>query len=867
MNCKRKVISYLLSFSLILTTTTIVVSATLKSDNQAILTVSSHQKVINQEVSTLQVITNSYRDIYGVAFGTAIINSINNQQKASQADVTLDSIVNSADLKLVTKLDVDSDSIIDLTTDILKDLINLDTLTISGNVTDIEGQKIKTDVFLASNKKLTTLSITSTNGDDIKIDPSFLITNTNLQTLTLNLDSTSFEYAPPSPAVSYPESFLDKPFQNLTSLTLNVTNLDEFLRPPGYNSAPTLVIGTNINQISEADFNAILTNPASLAAVIQELKTKKYVDFTNEENITTLTYKAKTHILTATYNETKSQSSYVKNVNLLMSGFKTPTPPPPTTDTVNWLFPSTKDKMQLPDYSGFTDSYILNNWVHIDTKYPFTTGDPSVSTVTDDKKGTIIVTINFKVNVIFEGKSTHSIETTFKGFETSTTPVPYAFDDMAKLTSLTLSTKNFDTMYDPANATKESLNIFQKLDTLTNLTISTENEMKIAQDAFSSLDKLTNIKLDGNLKSLPDDCFVDNVTLTTIDLSNNNFNNIPKAVNIASLENLSMQTNNSLLEVDFNNFSKAKNLTTLTLDKLVNGIKFDNSWTYSNNPKPITLLLDNDLILKVPQVILNANNIVNLDLSHNEINIANNIMFANDSALQTLDLSYNYISITDEVKLLKNTKKLTDINLSNNYLVGTIPDLLFINNVDLKNVNLANNHIADIDANAFQNNINIVNLDLSNNVIKEVSPRQFDHLKELKTLNMSFNQLPNLPDDVFNNNHKLVSLKLNNNKLKSLPIDSINHLSDNLVIDVSNNFLGGKLGDYQLNPKQNWNFSGNKDNSDASNRYTHITIIVLSILVSLLVVALVCVSLWRIAKKRERLAKKNETVVDSDEGY
>ncbi len=446
----------------------------------------------------------------------------------------------------------------------------------------------------------------------------------------------------------------------------------------------------------------------------------------------------------------------------------------------------------------------------------------------------------------------------------------HAFCDMVNLKNLTLQTTDFETMYLPNTKTPiETLNIFKNLSKLTNLTISTDNEMKISftnpsQDVFGGLVNLTDIQLNGSLKSLPNDCFKNNGKLTNIDLSSNAFSDIPAAVNISSLKTLNMQSNTNISTINFNNLNNATNVSTLNfsdIPKLIFG-----SWTYSNNPQPITLLLSGDKIANIPNVILNATNIVNLDLSNNIINFTNSSQFGNNNIIKTLDLSNNRIVSTHIGSVFQDVTNLVDINLSNNML-DTIPNSIFNNSLLLKKVDLSHNNIQTIEANAFQNNQQISTLDLSYNKINKIILQTFNSLINMTKLDLGYNQLVNFPNGVFDKNLHLETLSLNDNKLTSLPIDSIAKLSDKLVIDVSNNFLAGDLSKYQKNTKQNWNFAGNKDNSEASHRYTHITIIVMSVLASLLVVVLICISLWRSAKKRERLDKQNAIEVDPDEGY
>ncbi len=127
-----------------------------------------------------------------------------------------------------------------------------------------------------------------------------------------------------------------------------------------------------------------------------------------ENGIINLTIDFKTNVI--------FKGNPTKTISTSFYGFQATSP---TTYNVSWLSPSANDKVQSPNYSGFTDQYILRYWALIDLNYYAIYPDPKVTKKYDLAKGEINVTIDFVVNVLFNGKPTKSISTTFKGFKAS----------------------------------------------------------------------------------------------------------------------------------------------------------------------------------------------------------------------------------------------------------------------------------------------------------------------------------------------------------------------------------------------------------------------------------------------------------------
>ncbi|KAL5550356.1 hypothetical protein UlMin_000532 [Ulmus minor] len=282
-------------------------------------------------------------------------------------------------------------------------------------------------------------------------------------------------------------------------------------------------------------------------------------------------------------------------------------------------------------------------------------------------------------------------------------------------------------------------------------------------------------------------------SLEHIDLSDNKLEGpIPISIfNLRNLTFLSLSSNklNGTIELDM--IQGLPNLGSLDLS--YNSLIVKTSGSYSNLsdfPNIETLLLSSCKLRQFPYL-KNQPNLVNLDLSDNQIHgvVPNWIWEVGYGFLRFLNLSNNYLVGIQEPYSIPNSVELLDLHL--NQLQGKIPILpLSAFYIDFS----SNNFTGSIPSGIGYNLSGTIFFSLSNNSIMEVIPESICMASELEVLDLSKNSLNGrVPECMFTENMALGVLNLQHNSLSgSLPNTFLENCSLS-TLDLNGNTIEGQI--------------------------------------------------------------------------
>ncbi|XP_061713905.1 leucine-rich repeat-containing protein 70-like [Cydia pomonella] len=200
------------------------------------------------------------------------------------------------------------------------------------------------------------------------------------------------------------------------------------------------------------------------------------------------------------------------------------------------------------------------------------------------------------------------------------------------------------------------------------------------------------------------------------------------------------------------------------------------------------LILSNNKISRIESNVLQLPELIQLDLSNNQLEFIDKDVFKEIRKLEYLNiannrfttftkLAFHRLSNLNQIILDNNnigpslretnlfdrsgfglTHKIKDISISGINL-NTVPDNFFVEAYDLKKLTISNNNLTDI----FEIPFTLEYLDLSDNPIEEISNEDFD-MPALKILKLNNLAITEVPDYVFTNLHGLEKLELERNR-------------------------------------------------------------------------------------------------------
>ena len=265
-------------------------------------------------------------------------------------------------------------------------------------------------------------------------------------------------------------------------------------------------------------------------------------------------------------------------------------------------------------------------------------------------------------------------------------------------------------------------------------------------------------------------------------------------INIIDLDHLESNQNLAVLNFSHNNVVELKDsaISTILLNKLTTTFASPNiANSYDNNE------LDALKALKRSKI-----NIVDLDVSYNNIKNLKNFTFIRSPKLQRLNLSYNYI-VTIETDSLLGLNKLEYINLRGNHLIripstalhNTLRSLSYsspeieLGRSSLKHIDLSENIFISIEQTSFNQLDKVQEIHLDSCSIRTIENNAFEGLNTLYLLSLDNNHLTTVPSEALNQLTSLKLLRLSGNLIKQLHPDSFDNLSRLEELKLNNGSL------------------------------------------------------------------------------
>lgn len=159
--------------------------------------------------------------------------------------------------------------------------------------------------------------------------------------------------------------------------------------------------------------------------------------------------------------------------------------------------------------------------------------------------------------------------------------------------------------------------------------------------------------------------------------------------------------------------------------------------------------------------------LMDLDLSHNQITDLPRSSFNGLTKLRFLNLASNRLSIIP-FQVFHSVDLVQHLDLSHNQLV-TFLDNFFVENKALNILSLRNNSMEKLTKYTFAGLDRLTHLDLSENRLLSIDRYSFDSLAELRVLNVARNKLMAVHVTLFQKLGHLEYLNLSNNNFKMLP--------------------------------------------------------------------------------------------------
>ena len=303
--------------------------------------------------------------------------------------------------------------------------------------------------------------------------------------------------------------------------------------------------------------------------------------------------------------------------------------------------------------------------------------------------------------------------------------------------------------------------------------------ISVENNPFLDLPDLAELGLSNNsLVNMPARLLQNNRKLSILDLSFNDFTQIPNIYSSSRLEiNLDA---NSIREIDESSFKNCPNVKKIYLNN--NKISRVDGTAIEKLKELKTLELRDNLLRDLPLFI--TRKLVNIDLSKNYIQTITPSTFNNSKTLSKINLETNDLSKIQE-SVFKYLTRLRYLFLANNNIIELdfkIPDS--VTEFQIHHNQLAT--IGNLSSTFFTPKSYLTALDLSANNIRSISPQAFTNFKYLTDLYLDENRLSSL-------NLKLPSsakrITVKNNLIRKLEAGSLTGLTYAYVLDLTNNSI------------------------------------------------------------------------------
>ncbi|XP_019639113.1 PREDICTED: toll-like receptor Tollo [Branchiostoma belcheri] len=179
---------------------------------------------------------------------------------------------------------------------------------------------------------------------------------------------------------------------------------------------------------------------------------------------------------------------------------------------------------------------------------------------------------------------------------------------------------------------------------------------------------------------------------------------------------------------------------------------------------PNSIDLSNNNITSIPPNFFNnQSDLLQVDLSNNQISYLNGSIFAPLVDLEVLNLKNNLIT-TIAVDVFSDLANLRSLDLAENSITS-LPDNLFLHNFNLTDLHLGFNNISAIGRDTFTGLSALQKLFLNNGALSSIHPASFSPLVNAEELYLQDNHIDYLPRNVFRGLTKLRLVNLQGNPL------------------------------------------------------------------------------------------------------
>uniref|UniRef100_A0A0N5ASA3 LRRCT domain-containing protein n=1 Tax=Syphacia muris TaxID=451379 RepID=A0A0N5ASA3_9BILA len=387
-------------------------------------------------------------------------------------------------------------------------------------------------------------------------------------------------------------------------------------------------------------------------------------------------------------------------------------------------------------------------------------------------------------------------------------------------------------------------NAFQSFHKLQKLDVSYNQIERIHAGVFNSITELKYLDLSNNkIVSIPTKTFHNiGKSLQVLNLEDNFLHILPAAIeNLRALEVINLNNNklitindkawknlmpalielllayNRLSLVPTETLEQMKKLQKLDLSK--NRIRRISSLSFGNSNGASATLQKINLAGNLINEITDSNSfahmsaLLELDLSHNQINVLGDAIFTHLTNLNYLNLEGNKLSefpktalngltrlqflILDENPIehlpafaLTNVPSLKHLSVGKTLLKDIGNDAFIFNATsNLRTLNMAFCHLTSLKKKTFYNLKKLEALFLHNNQLQELQTTTFSAMENLRHLSLANNNITTIEEKALDNLPALEELSLANNRIQFMPRGSFHHLNNLKYLDLSGNQL------------------------------------------------------------------------------
>ncbi|CAH3983989.1 unnamed protein product [Pieris brassicae] len=324
------------------------------------------------------------------------------------------------------------------------------------------------------------------------------------------------------------------------------------------------------------------------------------------------------------------------------------------------------------------------------------------------------------------------------------------------------------------NSINISEQLFKPLERLETLEISHNQMTNMSTNLFSHLAFLRKLSLwQSNVTWFSKDFFSGVNVLEELDLSSNGLNELPTLI-----------------------FKPLKKLRKLTLFSNKFSTLPQNLFSTNNNLETV-IILNNDVKMKeLPRSLLgNLQSLRHIYIQRCGIEILPYDLFVNSSQITNISLAYNDIGSLQE-STFNDQINLLELDLSHNNL-KTLEPKLFSSLVRLEKLELAYNSIEEISGSTFSSLLSLIYLNMEHNNLKTISSYLFSNNKQRMSISFAYNELH------FKNK------ELQNNSWTSNTISPFAHTFNLKLLNLSHNKFEATYDDWWINGHEHLDISYN----------------------------------------------------------